>query len=605
MKSIAAAGIMIAISLASPAGRADLVLAVDGTTSYRIVVSDTRTAAVDYAAAELQRFLHDISGAPFEIVPESKAGKGPAILLGPSRRVGRTGLVAAANTLRGDGVLIKTVGRDLVLLGDGERGLLNSVYVFLERYLDCRFLAHDCTVAPPRRSIELSPIDYRHSPPFIYREVLAFDAARRDFAARQKLNGGNMQQVLAPAAAASGETIPGILIFPFVHTFAAIAPTEAYFQSHPEYFGLIKGKRQGGNIGGQLCLTNPDVLEMAKRKALEWIALHPDLTTVDISQNDAYPGSSGACECEACAAIVREEGSQNGPILRFVNAVADAVKEKYPGKFVDTLAYDYTIIPPKITKPRDNVIIRLCHYGCYFHGIEGEELSKDFQPAVIAWPKLAKHVWIWHYGTNFWHYLAPNPNLESLVKDIRFYAANGIDGLMMQADIQSPGGEMAELRQYLASQMMWDPGQDPMAIRSDFCRGYYGPAAGEALEYLALMDAWGRSVSKHIPTNGWKPPDVTTPEFIAAGLEILNRGLAKTADASIFRGRMEKMLLPLWYVRLAWPDVYGLAKEEGRALLAEFKRVVKAFAITNRTEGPSGDIDGFLAEMEARYGSKP
>ncbi len=604
MKAKTAAVILIAISLAACSGKG-LMITRDGATAYRIIVPDGPNAAAYYAASELQRYLLDVSGVSLSIIPESQAGRGTAIWLGPCRRVEKAGLLPAAGVLTGDGVMIKTAGRDLIILGDGGRGLLNGVYVFLERFLGCRFLAYNCTIAPKRAILKLPPIDYRYSPPFIYREVLAFDAWRWDFHVRQKLNGGNMPLVLPTPTSARTERVPGIVIFPFVHTFAAIAPTETYFSSHPEYFGLVKGKRQGGVVGGQLCLTNPTVLEMAKRKALEWIAQRPDLTTVDISQNDAYPGSSGACECEACAAIVREEGSQHGPVLRLVNAVADAVKERYPDKFVDTLAYDYTIIPPKITRPRDNVIIRLCHYGCCFHGIEGEELSANFQPAVEQWPKLARHVWVWHYGTNFWHYLAPNPNLDSLAKDIRFYARNGIDGLMMQADIQSPGGELAELRQYLAAQMMWDPSQDPIAIRSDFCRGYYGPAAGEALEYLALMDGWKDKITRHIPTNGWNPPDITPRDFVSNGLAILEHGRAKAAVNAVIKGRIEKLLLSLWYMRLAWPETYGLSMEEGRTLLAEFKRVVKTFAVTNRTEGPIGDMDGFLAEMESRYGLLP
>ncbi len=601
MKTVAGLSILAILVLGIPCPGEDLVITRNGHSAYRIVVPDERSAAVDYAATELARFLVEISGVRLEILVESRAGTGPAFLLGASKRVLRTGLPAEAGKLTGDGVLIKTVGRDIVLLGDGERGQLNSVYVLLERYLGCRFLAHDSTVAPRRDPLTLPAIDHRFSPPFMYREVLAFDAGRRDFAARQKLNGGNMEQVLGYPWPAPEGRVPGIVIFPFVHTFAAIVPPEVYFGPHPEYFGLVKGRRQGGTIGGQLCLTNPDVQRMAKEKALEWIAQRPDLTAVDISQNDAYPGSSGACECPECAAIVKEEGSQHGPILRLVNEVADAVAAKYPGKFVDTLAYDYTIIPPKLTRPRDNVIIRLCHYGCYFHGIETEDMSRDFRAAVNEWPRLAKHVWIWHYGTNFWHYLAPNPNLEGLAKDFRYYAAHGIDGLMLQADIQSPGGELAELRQYMGAELMWDPGQDPRTLRTDFCAGYYGPAAGEALAYLDLMDKLKDTNGKHYPTNGWDPPEVATPEFVSSGLAILERGLGKAADP-VHRGHVEKLLLPLWYMRLGWPDRYGLSKEEGRSLLARFKRVVQTFEITNESEGPAGNMKGFLEGLEARYG---
>jgi hypothetical protein len=54
-------------------------------------------------------------------------------------------------------------------------------------------------------------------------------------------------------------------------------------------------------------------------------------------------------------------------------------------------------------------------------------------------------------------------------------------------------------------------------------------------------------------------------------------------------------------VRLAWPDRYGLSIEQGRELLARFKKTVQAFKITNESEGPIGNIDRFLKEMDARY----
>jgi hypothetical protein len=595
-------GLLAALLLAGCASRTELIISRKGRSDYRIIVPKGGNPAVLYAAGELQRYFRDVSGGTLEIVAEDQAGRGPAFLLGRTRRAEKAGLFEQAGTLKNDGVLIKTIGRDVALLGEGDRGQLYSVYTFLERYAGCRFLAYDCTVAPLREVVRIPRvIDYRYSPPFLYREILAYDAGRWGLIARQRLNGGNMKQVLAPLPPDSDERIPGIFLYPFVHTFAAIVPKDKYFANHPEYFSLVKGKRCPDTISGQLCLTNPEVLELAKAKALEWIGQHPELMSVDISQNDTWPDKSGACECEKCAAIVREEGSQHGPILRFVNEIADAVKAKYPDKFVDTLAYAYTIVPPKITKPRPNVIIRLCHYGCYFHGIEGEDMSKDFRTAVEEWPKVSTHVFIWHYGTNFWHYLAPNPNLESLVKDFRYYAAHGIDGLMLQGNIQSPGGELAELRQYLASQLMWDPSLDPMAIRTDFCNGYYGEAAGETLEYLALMDKLKDTNGKHYPMNGWEPPEVATPEFVASGLAILDRGLAKTADP-VRRGRVEKLMVPLWYMRLGWPDRYGLSTDQGRELLARFKKTVQAFKITNESEGPIGNMDGFLKEMDARYG---
>ena len=93
---------------------------------------------------------------------------------------------------------------------------------------------------------------------------------------------------------------------------AGLMGIEVYYAEHPEYFSLVGGKRTNQTIHGQLCLTNPDVLRIATEQALRWLDEHPDVPILDISQNDG----EGACECEKCAAVVAEEGSQHGPILR-------------------------------------------------------------------------------------------------------------------------------------------------------------------------------------------------------------------------------------------------------------------------------------------------
>ena len=586
------------LAISACTGPVELAVSQEGQSQYQIVIRNDPSPVLKYAAAELQTFLQETLGVQLPIVTERQAGRGPAFLLGPSKLV-RAGLIREARTLGEDGVLLKTAGKNIVLLGGGERGQLYSVYVFLERYLGCRFLARDCSVAPKRPELKLPKIDYRYTPPFIYRETLYHDAGQWDFAARQRLNGSNMNQVLGLPWGEIKEIATGILIFPFAHSACYMVPPDKYFADHPEYFGLVNGKRQAAVISGQLCYTNPDVLKICIDETLKLFKDHPEIASVDISQNDSWPDRSGACECEKCTAIVKEEEAQHGPILRFVNAVADAVAEKYPGKYIDTLAYSYAIAAPKFTKPRDNVIIRLCHFACYFHGIEGEELGAEYRKAIEDWRRVAKNVFVWHYGTNFWNYLAPNPNLTALAKDIKYYVSHGINGLMVQGDIQSSGGELAEFRQYLVSQLMWDPTLDPITVRTDFCRGYYGPAADDALEFLGLMDSSARAMTKHIPMNGWKPPDVTTAEFVSNGLSILNRALAKAPD-DVIRNRVEKLLLPLWFVQLSWPDLYGLSKEDGRTVLARFRNVAKANSITTISEGPP-DLDNFVARMEAMY----
>ena len=55
-----------------------------------------------------------------------------------------------------------------------------------------------------------------------------------------------------------------------------------------------------------------------------------------------------------------------GPLFRAVNTIADNIKDEFPNIAVDTLAYQWSRPAPKITKPRPNVIIRLCSIECNF-----------------------------------------------------------------------------------------------------------------------------------------------------------------------------------------------------------------------------------------------
>jgi len=577
-----------------------LTIAAHGKSAYQIVVPEGAGEAVSYAAQELQRFLGDVTGVRLPIASEERAKAGPAILLGPGDRVASTGLIDRARTLGDDGVLLKAVGDDLVLLGSNDRGQLYSVYVLLERFMGCRFLAPDCIVTPKRTVLVLPAIDYAYAPPFIYREELYAGALQWDYAARLKLNGSNMTMTAAPYADDNPERVAGIRFFPFVHSSRTLISPEEYGETHPEYFGLVGGERRIGDIGSQMCYTHPDVLRICTEKVLAWLEEHPEAASIDVSQNDAYPGSSGACECERCAAVVQEEGAQHGPIMRFVNAIAAIVAEKYPGRYVDTLAYDYTVPTPKVTKPLPNVIIRLCHQGCYLHGIDDEPLSANFRAAVDDWRAVAKNLFVWHYGVNFAHYLAPNPNLAALASDIKYYTAHGINGLMLQGNYNGGSGELSALRQYLAAQLMWDPTQDPMVIRADFCKGYYGPAKDEAWEFLSMMDDLAADPARHIGAGNWNPPDFTPPDFVARSLEVLERGRAKAGDPKI-RSRIEMLMVPLWYCQLSWPEVYGVSKEQGRAILADFARAAEANNVVCLYEGPPS-IDAFIARVSEAFG---
>lgn len=539
-----------------------------------ILVPDVCSKAELYAATELQRFLTDATGEHLDIVHECLGQALSGFVVGRCLRARRVMATPAFTKLGEDGILLVSDGKDVYLLGSNQRAQIYAVYEFLERFLGVRFLAWDCVVTPRVSKLTFPPMEIAYTPQFMYRETLYFNSFPKDIALRHRLNGPMCD---------CDATVGGRWAFqPYVHSFAQLVPPDTYFEAHPEYFSLIHGKRVGNACDAQLCLTNPDVLRIATAQVLRWIETMPDVPIFDVSQNDG----DGACECDACMALVQEEGSQHGPILRFVNAIADAVAARHPDKWIETLAYHYSTRPPALTRPRPNVIIRLCHVGNYFRGFAEDDRGSGFAEYLDAWSKVTSRIFIWHYATNFGHYLAPNQNLLGLAKDIKTYAAKGVNGVMVQANYQSPGGELAELRQYLAARLLWDPSQDPAVLRREFCEGYYGDAAQTVLEFLALMDgeverSEGRPAL--IGYANWDPADTVRPEFVAQALDLLTKARHDICDPIVL-GRIDKLLLPFYYMQLRYPSRYGLDVSKAHPLIDEARRIVDGHGITQVRE---------------------
>ena len=560
-----------------------LTLASYGKSNYIIVIPAKPSKSIETAANELQSFFAQSTGAKLPIVNEPYHGNNPAMYLGPTTKFRQINGPARIKKLAEDGVLIETDGQDLIFSGQNQRGELYSVYVFSEKALSIRFLAHDCTIVPKKTRLVIKPMHVLYSPPMMYRETLYWDSFPPLMAARHRLNGPFTK---------CDETVGGkIAFYPYVHSASKLIPPEIYYKEHPEYFSLVGGQRTDKTIHGQICWTNPDVQQIIVKKVMEWADANPDVPIFDVSQNDG----EGACECERCMAVVNEEGSQHGPILRVVNMVADEMAKRHPDRWVETLAYAYAMKPPKNTRPRPNVIIRLCHAGCYFHGFEKCGLGANLVMYLNEWSKVTKRIFIWHYATNFAHYLTPNQNLRGLAKDIKYYTSHGVNGLMVQANYQGPGGELAELRQYLSAQLMWNPRLDPMAIRREFCKGYYGRADKLVLEFLAMMDADSERANVHA-FGAWDPKTTVPDTLVVEGLKVLNRALSADSDPDVKR-RVRKLMLPLWMMQVSYPESYHLAAADKPAVAANIKAICDECGITHVSEGDGSGASGWLPAL--------
>ncbi len=462
-----------------PEGRG-LTLAHLGKTPYRIVIGCAASPAEVYAASEFQQCFRQSTGMTLDIVRDDVPPIETEILIGPSSRLALAGLDANWDQGFGeDGFRLMTAGKRLVIAGGRPRGTLYGVYQFLQQQAGCRWYTTDVEYIPVRKTFRVPALDETIHPGLEYRETFYWEAFDGDFAARNFCNGNRAEL---------NERHGGKIVFyPFVHTFYLLVPPELYFEKHPEYFSEIEGKRTCERT--QLCLSNPEVLNIAVEKVKEYIRNVPGIRIVSVSQNDWF----GYCTCPECKSLDEAEGSPSASVLRFVNKVAEAIEKDYPQVAIETLAYQYTRKPPKTIRPRDNVIVRLCSIECCFaHPLEEENCAENvkFKQDIEAWSKIADRLYVWDYVTDFPNYLLPFPNLNVLAPNVRFFVNHGVKGLFEQGNYgPNGGGEMANLRAWILLRLLWNPQENSEALKKEFVKAYYGSAAPFILRYIDRLHA--------------------------------------------------------------------------------------------------------------------
>ncbi|MGN0202501.1 MAG: DUF4838 domain-containing protein [Candidatus Cryptobacteroides sp.] len=478
--------ILAALTLCASAGASDAVLYRNGRTDYRIILSRDALPAERTAVRELAAYLEKITGtAPLAYYDTDVAPGKREIIVGKTNREENCPL--DRSPLGEDGLMIKWKGSSVFIAGPEAnygRGTLYAAYEFL-RQLGCEFYAKDTEVVPRASDLKVGKKDILQVSPFEHRDIYWSCVFGEEISAKLRLNA-----CLTMAKRNLRPEYGGMRTYTankFVHTFDQIIPPSVYFESHPEYFSEINGERTCRHLYSQICMTNPDVLRLTIEKVKEWIREDPESRIISVSQNDSFVIES-YCDCEKCRAINEEEGSPAGSLLRFTNAVADAVKEEFPDVAVDMLAYQYSTLPPKITVPRENVIVRYCTGACYPHPIEECSVNAGQKSCIERWNQICERLYIWDYTTNFAQYLCPIANFGSLQPNLQFFRDHGVKGVFEQGMYQDgESGEFGDLRAYVLARLMWNPDEDLDSLIDGFMGAFYGEAAVYVREFLDLL----------------------------------------------------------------------------------------------------------------------
>ena len=206
---------------------------------YRIVIPSASTESEKKAATVLQDYLLQISGTVLPIIEANKHRSPYEIVLGQNERLAQAGVNINLNELKEDGFTIRTDSMRLFIVGGNEKGTLYGVYTFLEKYLGCRMYSPKVKIIPKQKKIVVGKINETQVPVIGFRDTHYRSTWDAEYIDWHKLDHDDK----------GGRPDWGM----WVHTFNELVPPQLYYQAHPEWFAMVKGKR----LPTQLCLSNP------------------------------------------------------------------------------------------------------------------------------------------------------------------------------------------------------------------------------------------------------------------------------------------------------------------------------------------------------------
>lgn len=236
-------------------------------------------------------------------------------------------------------------------------------------------------------------------------------------------------------------------------------------------------------------------------------------------------------------------------MIYFLNKLA----ARFPDKEFATLAYLYTMNPPKHIKPLPNVTVMLCDIDCEREVSLTENASgRQFMKALEGWSQISDNLFVWDYGINFDNYLSPFPNFHILQDNIRTFRDHHVKMHFSQI-AGSWCGDFAELRAYLVAKLMWNPDADVDKLMKHFLNGYYGAAGDYLYRYIKVME--GALLGSGLRLWIYDSPvshknGMLRPALMKRYQQLFDEAEASVSNDPVLLERVKRARLPLLYSEL-------------------------------------------------------
>ena len=520
-----------------PAKPPFVTLVQDGQIRAAIVAPPAPSVLEARAIEELVEYVRRITGATLPV--STKADKQYLSISIGSAAKQELGHVEW-NKLGNDGFVLKSGSDGISIAGADDLGTLFGVYQLLEKHVGVRwFMPGDLgEVVPRAKTLAIGTFEETEVPSFRVRWIES-----GDWALRQKMN----------VAVRVKDRSVGVNWLWGFHTHFKLIPPEKYYDQHPEWFALIRGKRRPptpGQQNQQLCTSNPQLIEEMARRVVAMFDKDPSLDILALAPQDG----GGFCQCHDCAALDEKRppeeawhATYSNRLAIFNNEVAKRVARKHAEKLIKVGAYAMYLRVPQDPgyRPEPNLAIQVCHtYSCNSHPISSKTCqgnTKYFRNELCHWAEISGHLFIYEYlNKGVWGGL-PYDQVHLIRQDIPYYHSLGAESYYTQA--AGKRWPVCGLNHYIAAKLTWDTDLDVDRLLDDFYEKFYAEAAGPMRDYWETLRRAFADYDECLSPFGRKwttlvVPEIFTPQTMVALEDAVSRA-AKTANSDAVKKRVE------------------------------------------------------------------
>jgi len=442
-----------------------------------------------------------------------------------------------------------------------EKGTLNGVYEFLEKYCNVRWYAPTEVgiVYPKNPNLKVIRKDLKHEPKMSYLYITPtnlYMPTTSDPIPTQEVSQWKLRMRLG------GEK------YAATHSFYSYF--WKYGKTHPEYFAQGYEKE---SEPPQMCYTNRAFIEQCAKDASEFFASH---TTIGAAMGDYYAlvpmDNDKWCKCANCQAWLGVDdkdnkqfttGKASNYIWNFVNEVAKIVKKTNPDKYIVGLAYwDYGYYPTKV-KLEDNVAVQMCLHVRNWYSVNMKQTDLKVFDAWTKDKNRREFLWLYYnfpalnatYGK---FDVFPAFSAKLIATQMDMYNKNNIRGIFMEhsSEFEQPYlGDQLEF--YTTFKLADDPTLKVDKLMDEFFKLYYG-SASEPMKvlYNEIEDTYFNTknyppeVSLPIPapinhmTKEYSWKYLGTPERMERWQKLMDE--AKSSATGIYKERVDIFEKSIW-----------------------------------------------------------